>query len=664
MTQPRQASLVRVNRARHLFFDEGNVPGGLVSDTIVRSWERSVASGIPVEQDRRDLPILSPERLTTVRQAGEDLIRLSRPVMENLFGQIRQSSSMIILTDATGAILHSLGDSGFVSKATKISLEPGGVWSEQARGTNAIGTCLVEEAPVRVHRSEHFTAVNHFLTCSASPIFDPFGRIEGVLDVSGDGRASQQHTLALVRISTQQIENMMFAQAFEEDLVLHFHRHPQFIGTFYEGIAAFSEEGRLTAANRSALLHLGIDRYQQEILPFDDLFDLTMEDLLKTPPSGIQPLRQLRHRSGKIFFARIRCSRRMASRKTPGPSSESRAAAPWEPDSWRPEDLTLGDPAMQKAIERARLVFKHDIPILIEGESGTGKELFARALHQSSSRRNAPFVALNCAGIPEGLIEAELFGYQEGAYTGARRKGFRGKIRQADGGTLFLDEIGDMPLELQARLLRVLQQRTVAPLGGTEEFSVDMAVICATHRNIRDEVDAGRFREDLYYRLNGLLLSLPPLRSRSDLLPLAEAILKRFLPRGRRLRLGRATVELFSRHPWPGNVRQLSTLLRTAVALLDDREEELGPEHLPENFLDEARRGCPERSLADHRSLAMHVHEDSKLDRLEQIAIGRALEKSGGNLSEAARRLGISRTTLYRKLRKRSRTDRSGGDSK
>ncbi len=516
--------------------------------------------------------------------------------MENLYGQIRHTSSLVILADATGTILHSLGDPGFAGKAGKVALQPGGVWTEPARGTNAIGTCLVEQAPVAIHRGEHFIAANHFLTCSASPIFDPFGRIQGVLDLSSDSRAYQQHTMALVRISTQQIENMLFSRGFEEHLVLHFHRHPQFIGTFYEGIAVFSRQGRLLAANRSALLQLGLDRYQLAEASFAQLFDIPLAHLGEPARDGVQPVLEVRGRQGTIFFVRVKGGPPGGIRGT-GPGSAGReipvSARRPDPPPRRLEKLTQGDPAMLRAIERARKVLMHDIPILIEGESGTGKELFAQALHHSSPRRNAPFVALNCAAIPPGLIESELFGYQDGAFTGARRKGYLGKIRQADGGTLFLDEIGDMPLELQARLLRVLQERRVAPLGGAAEQPVDIAVVCATNRKIRAEVVAGRFREDLYYRLNGLLLTLPPLRERTDRLTLAETLLAEFAPAGQRLRLAPPVADLFMCHPWPGNIRQLHNLLRTAVALLDPGSEALGIEHLPEDFLDQRQDSLP-----------------------------------------------------------------------
>jgi len=313
------------------------------------------------------------------------------------------------------------------------------------------------------------------------------------------------------------------------------------------------------------------------------------------------------------------------------------------------QELDLGDPVMGKIITKTSRILGHDIPVLIEGESGTGKELFARALHHSDSRRLGPFVALNCAALPEGLIEAELFGYQEGAFTGAKRKGYTGMIRQADGGTLFLDEIADMPQQLQARLLRVLQERTVYPLGGTDSYKVDFALVCATNRKIREEVAAGRFREDLYYRLNGLLITLPRLRDREDRLALARSIVASLAGHGMNIRLSPEVVEIFEHHPWPGNIRQMHNVLRTAVALLGP-DEEITVEHLSEDFLEQYKElYCMTGQSLILDSIASLAIEPARLDHLEMVAIRKAIEECGGNISAAARRLGISRNTLYRK---------------
>jgi len=649
-------SMVQINQARNYFLEYGEVPDGLIPEMIVRSWHRSQNSGVSADRLSTDLPVLSGVKLTAAQQAGSELLLYSRPVMENLFGQIRHTSSMVILADTTGAILHSLGDPKFVDRASKVSLQPGGVWAEDLRGTNAIGTSLVEKSSVVIHRTEHFALSNHFLTCSASPIIDPYGHIKGVLDLSSESRAYQQHSRALVCISTQQIENMMFSRGFEEDFVLHLHRHPQFIGTFYEGIVVFSQQGRLIAANRSALLQLGIDRYQLDGMCFADLFDLGFDRLCgHTLTGNCQPVLELRSQEGKTFFARVKHNPRNRSRGVISMAVDTGHAAVRESGQGRLrprlEDLSLGDAKMQRMIDRARKVLKHNIPILIEGESGTGKELFAKALHHASERRNSPFIALNCAAIPAELIEAELFGYQEGAFTGARRKGYIGKIRQADGGTVFLDEIGDMPMKLQARLLRVLQERSVTPLGGTTEHPVNISVICATNRKIRDEVQGGQFREDLYYRLNGLFLTLPPLRERTDLLQLAETVLEDLSPQGRQLQLDQEVAALFACHPWPGNIRQLHNLLRTAIALLDERAELITKELLPEDFL-EQWIGTNGEILSEPQKAAQLLEQEADLEALQQFAIDQAVEECKGNLSAAARRLGIGRTTLYRRLKK------------
>jgi transcriptional regulator with PAS, ATPase and Fis domain len=315
--------------------------------------------------------------------------------------------------------------------------------------------------------------------------------------------------------------------------------------------------------------------------------------------------------------------------------------------------LQTGDVQMGALVAKVRRVLDRDIPILVLGETGTGKELLARAIHRDSARARQAFVAVNCASIPETLIEAELFGYEEGAFTGARRKGAVGKILQADGGTLFLDEIGDMPLALQAHLLRVLQERRVTPLGSTKSVPVDVAIICATHRNLREMIDAKGFREDLYYRLNGLAVKLPPLRERSDLAALVRRILDGDA-NARHLRLAPEALALFEAYAWPGNVRQLFNVLRTA-AVMAGQDRQITAEHLPDDFLDDARRQVRESApLPEPAAAAVApppIAAGQSLEAMEVEAIRRAVEAAGGNISEASKRLGVSRNTIYRKLR-------------
>jgi transcriptional regulator of acetoin/glycerol metabolism len=646
-------SLVKIKRARNHFFSQGIVPDGLAPDFIVCSWQRSVSYGLQADDESRDIPLLSSRELGCVMEDNQVLLTQSLPVMENLYEQIIHTSSKVLLADASGVVLHSLGDPDFLGKARKVSLLPGGIWSECMRGTNAIGTALVEREPVVVHSAEHFVTRNHFLTCSAAPVFDPFGKILGVLDVSGDGRVHQPHTMALVRISVQQIENQMFSSGFEHDLVLHFHVRPEFVGTMYEGIIAFSQEGRLLAANRNALQYLEMDRYQAELHSFSSLFNAPLAAIFDQPGQFPRPVQKLCACTGIPVFCRgkTRLSPSLKGTLIAGKQS-SPAPVPAPGAERKPllEELELGDPAMQKIITKTRKILGHDIPVLLEGESGTGKELFARAMHYSSSRRNGPFVAINCAALPEGLIESELFGYQEGAFTGAKRKGYSGKIRQADGGTLFLDEIGDMPFQFQARLLRVLQERSVSPLGGSESYQVDFALVCATNRRMRHEVESGRFREDLYYRLNGMLITLPRLSQRLDRLELARSIIRSLAPFGRDVSLDSEVTHIFEKHAWPGNIRQMHSVLRTSVALLG-YDNEITVEHLPEDFLEQSMPGnhLPVR-MESGGTASLRASDGTSLGQLEKNAIHNAVRECRGNIAAAARRLGISRNTLYRKM--------------
>jgi transcriptional regulator with PAS, ATPase and Fis domain len=311
--------------------------------------------------------------------------------------------------------------------------------------------------------------------------------------------------------------------------------------------------------------------------------------------------------------------------------------------------MDTGDAVLQAAIVRARKVMAKAIPLLLLGESGVGKEVFARAVHESGPRQAQAFVAVNCAALPENLIEAELFGYQGGAFTGARREGAPGRIREAHGGTLFLDEIGDMPLPLQSRLLRVLQDQQVVPLGAGKPVAVDFALVCATHRKLSLEMQAGRFREDLYYRINGLTLQLPALRERSDFDVLVARQLRCHVP-GQSIMIAPDLLACLRRHAWPGNVRQLANALRTACALLDEHETVIAWQHLPDDLAQALRE---ESATVGNDSRGGEEDTPAPLDlrTASRQTIVRTVNACGGNLSEAARVLGISRNTLYRKLR-------------
>ena len=308
-------------------------------------------------------------------------------------------------------------------------------------------------------------------------------------------------------------------------------------------------------------------------------------------------------------------------------------------------DVTFDDTEFTRAARRGTKGLNHQIPLLLMGETGSGKEALARALHQESNRRGQAFVALNCAAIPEGLIESELFGYSEGAFTGARRGGMQGKVQQANKGTLFLDEIGDMPLDLQARLLRVLQDRCVTPLGSGKVISVDITVVCATHRDLKQMVADGTFREDLYYRLNGVAIRIPPLRDRHNFPAFVDHMLRKEAGDGHGMTIDPQLMECWQRYRWPGNVRQLQTVLKTCIAFMEDGENQINDDLLTEEFREELNL-C---SLDSHAGQSP-TDPPSSLKSAEVELIKRALVDSGGNISAAAVALGISRATLYRRL--------------
>ena len=627
-----------LRRARHLLVESGELPAGLIDSRLGRSWQRSLAAGLSPVGRLPEVPHLSAPEIRRATGQHHELIAHARPVMEYLFSQVRDAGNMVILADQRGLLLEALGEGDFLSRAERVTLKPGASWDEQHRGTNAIGTALKENASLEIHGAEHYLDRNNFLTCAAAPILAPDCRLLGVLDISGDQRQRHPHTLGLVRTATQMIENRLFTSSHQRSVCLHLHTHAEGIGTVVEGLLALSEDGWIIGANRAGLQLLGLHAGDLGATPISRVLDCNQASLIDWGRRYPHQARLLTsHRGERLFVSVAAGSAPLSS--VPQPAAALSAA----PANDALAALDTGDKSLAAAIDRGRRVLGKAIPILLHGESGVGKELFACALHASGPRRQGPFVAVNCAALPENLIEAELFGYSAGAFTGASREGKPGRLREAHGGTLFLDEIGDMPLTLQSRLLRVLQERQVSPLGGGKAQAVDFALICATHRRLKDEVEEGRFRADLYYRLNGLTLALPPLRERDDFETLTRRLLNEISP-DIALTLSAGVARALGAYRWPGNLRQLANALRTAAALLDTHEQCIEWTHLPEDLVEELLQ--PESAATD-----IAGHKTDNLRVLSQSAIDRAVAGADGNMSEAARRLGISRNTLYRKLK-------------
>lgn len=623
-----------------------------VATAIIKtSHQRSQAFGLSPGARPIATPI-SKSDLSLLIEQNHMLHMHAAPAMEALYQQIANTHSMVILTDARGVIVHSLGDDDFLEKANRVALKPGVAWSEQSRGTNAIGTAITEKLATLVHADQHYLAANHFLTCSAAPITDHRGNVIGVLDVSSDQRSFHKHTMALVRMSALMIENQLFSATFEDAITVHFHARPEFVGTLMEGLASFTPGGRFLSANKNGLFQLGLSFAELQSHTVSSLFGLPVSALYDHYRMAVPGLLDLCLPSGVRVLGRAQL--RLANHVfqyglSDGKTSERKLATTTAPASHPSVTarrlsglryLRTGDPQLEVVIAKVSKVLGRDIPILIMGETGTGKELLAQAIHSDTPRATGPFIAVNCASIPETLIESELFGYEDGAFTGARKKGAIGKILQANGGTLFLDEIGDMPLGLQARLLRVLQERMVTPLGSSKSLPVNIDLICATNHNLRERMAKGLFREDLYYRLNGLVVKLPPLRERTDLETVVKKILVTEAP-GTRYAVAPELLSLFHRHQWPGNFRQLTNLLRTAIVMAGE-ELQISLQHMPDDFLDDIDAA----PIAGHTVTATGI----SLEEMEHSAIVDALAAHGGNVSATARALGVSRNTIYRKL--------------
>ena len=622
---------VALRQARRQLLDQGGVPSGLLDERLARSWSRSLDFGLQASGRTHGAPHASTAQLARALEHQRELVAHARPVMEFVFEQTRDSDCMVILANSGGLLLHTLGDAAFLDRASRVALRPGAIWDEQYRGTNAIGTAMAEQIPVAVHASEHYLERNGFLTCAAAPIHDPAGRLLGALDISGDHRGYHPHTLGLARSAARMIEHKLFDTRHAGHIRLRFHSQIEGIGSVTESQLAVSPEGWLLGASTGALQWLCLGRDSIGRVQLEAVWPLAHAVLLLQP--GPATVHQVFGPSGGQVWLRVDLGRSRAlpvSRTVPAAEPAARDAL---------AALDTGDASFRAALDKARRVVGKPIALLLQGESGVGKEVFARAVHAAGPRKDGPFMAVNCAALPESLIEAELFGYSPGAFTGARREGSPGRLREAHGGTLLLDEVGDMPLAFQARLLRVLQERQVQPLGGGKAVALDFFLVCATHRQLRDEMQAGRFREDLYYRINGLTLHLPPLRERSDLSALIERLLATLAP-GQALQLAPSLVTAFSRFHWPGNLRQLANALCTACALLDEGESLIDWHHLPDDLAQDLRSNpAPADAVSDGPLRAQSVR-----------TMERVLLQCDGNVSQAARQLGVSRNTLYRTL--------------
>ena len=621
-------------------------------ELVAHSWARCVNEYRLDPTKPRRPPVLSHAELAAHHDRVADVIDCARYEMTTLFQQLGEPESAVVLTDTDGVILHMVTSPEFERGVLPLGLRVGAVWSEAEAGTNGMGTCLVAASPVAVRLDEHFFADYTSLTCSAVPVHDPLGNITAVLDVSSRSTMSQQHLLVLLGMTARMIENRLIDVRYPHAHPIHFHSRPEFVYTLHEGKLIVDGDSRVLAANHSALFQLGVDSVREiRERRLDQIFQTTLDGILeRSQRASYHPVVTYRANAAHRFFAvaRLPAHDEAASARLRDAVARSPRIAASEPAASGVSQVAAPifvDPQLCNLLETARRVIAHGTPLLLHGETGAGKEIFARAVHEGSPRARGPFVAINCASLPESLIEAELFGYRAGAFTGAERRGRLGKIAQANCGTLFLDEIGDMPLGLQARLLRVLDERTVTPLGTDEPQGVEFQLISATHRQLGRLVSDGEFREDLYYRLAGIEMAVSALRDRLDRADLIRAVLAE--EGGAELPIDPAAWDLLMQHPWPGNVRQLRHVLRTAVALANGGVVTL--EQLPS--LRSASPPPPTRDAAAAVPAADGPALSSE-QMQERQALLDLLEKQRWNVSHVAKDLQVSRNTLYRRMHK------------
>ncbi|GAX91715.1 sigma-54-dependent Fis family transcriptional regulator [Effusibacillus lacus] len=621
-------------------------------DELVRqSWLRSVAFGVdpfqPVGRKAR-IQTSFPEYL----QRKRGLLETALPLMESLYKIVRGSGFLVILCCESGFLLKVIGDRDTLREAERIHFVEGADWSEEAVGTNAIGTCLKLDRPIQIYAAEHFSEICHAWTCSAAPVHSPDGRIIGVLNMSGPFEKVHPHTLGMVVSAVEAIENhLSVIEKSRKNEIMQSYLEAT-VNTLTEGVVIAAKDGKIIRTNDTLSRIVKLKPEQMEGQRIDQVFDnrvmsqitsnavtLTHREIrLRIAANGetvpvLMNVKPIKNPDGESMGALITLQEIEKVRQFVYDMTGSRAKITFD-------DIVGQSAVFLDCVNEARLAARTDSNVLLTGESGTGKDLFAQAIHNASIRRGKPFLAINCGAIPRDLLGSELFGFVEEAFTGAKKGGNAGKFELADGGTLFLDEIGEMSLEMQVLLLRVLQNKEVMRIGGYKAIPVDVRIIASTNKNLEEEVRKGTFREDLFYRLNVIPIKIPGLRKRKEDIPLlvysfTEKLNQRLQKRIRSV--SSELLDILSRYDWPGNVRELQNVLERTIIRADG--EELLPEFLPI----ELRLNPRVIELANQLPFK---------EEIKKQALIRSIHESKGNYKQAARQLGIARSTLYRLLKK------------
>ncbi|HEX3015906.1 MAG TPA: sigma-54-dependent Fis family transcriptional regulator [Desulfobacteria bacterium] len=648
------------------FITDGYIRNRVVRSEIAQSWQRCRAAGVDPYSGVSHL-ILSEEQLNRLVIKKSNLIEIARLFMSNLYHFVEGSGFIVLLSDERGYIMEAIGDSDTMAYAAQLNLNRGASWAEEEVGTNGIGTALAIDKPIQVSGAEHYCQKVHFWTCSAAPIYDNGGQLVGVLQMSGPSSKTHQHTLGMVVAAVEAIRNQLKIQQRNRELMLLNNRLNNIILTVSDGIIVIDREGiirqinplaeQILAMTEQEILGRSIFDYLEKTTVIDDLLmtgkaykdaELTIntQNLSAHCLSSGKPIKDDHGdvTGGAIFLNPINKVKNLVNRFSGAQAS------------FHFQDIVGRSQQLQKAIDLATIAAGNNSNVLLQGESGTGKEVFAQSIHNLSARRHGPFLAVNCGAIPRDLIGSELFGYEGGSFTGAKPGGHPGKFELAAGGTLFLDEIGDMPLEHQVTLLRVLQDHRITRIGGDKTIIVDVRIICASNKNLQLEVAKGNFRQDLFFRLNVINISLPPLRERREDIPvLFNTFLKELCQKtGNDLpTVDPRLISYLNQYDWPGNVREFQNVVERMINVANGKN--IGPEHLPEEIIDpRIRHVLPEnKPTADLKAISSEkIKIKELLDNNERREIVNRLMANNGNISSVAREMGISRNSLYKKLKR------------
>lgn len=626
---------------------------------IKKSWERCRDKyRISPESDVK-LVSLTEHEVKEHREPMEKLLEHSIGVFDKIRTVAKRSGYTVLVTDTQGVVVKSFTESTVADELDSHGLRQGTMWSESIMGTNGLGTCLTEKTPVTVYAEEHYGSILKNFSCSAAPLIAPDGSTYGAIDLStyaAGNKLGQGLALNLVCETADDVEALLFREAYEKQRIISMSFMPMMAPT--NSLIAVNDNDTIIAATTPLLFGLGCkDRFDIVGKRFQDVFNLSFEQLESA--LFVEHYVQV-HKIDRPCYAMLLPtspkSDKSANRAITNPNVALKTSAASN-DGISPLVLAAGgDEYLIKQAQRSQKIVNKGISILLNGETGTGKEVWARALHNSSDRRDMPFVTLNCAAIPESLIESELFGYGAGTFTGGLKAGKVGKIQASDGGTLFLDEIGDMPIELQARLLRVLAESEIIPLGEVSPVKVNLNVICATHRDLKTLVGEDNFREDLFYRISGFKINLPSLRERHDKPEIISKVLHELCSEDdleHMIGVSESAMEILCSYHWPGNIRQLKNVLQYSLCICDGTVIEL--DDLPEEvFAEPLVQQKPEVVVVPQAvpptrmvSLPSDYHPMSERDELIK-----ALEDNRWVVTRTAKALNISRSTLHRKIKK------------